>query len=107
MPYKPINDSTLYKDLYIERQSRWNVLRRYNDVTDAFILDLNPKNDSLKIYINKGGTGDNKDIIDSASVLKGRYVFANNEMMIWAVHYGDTLELDYLKKNIQAKSWFW
>ena len=68
--YLPTNDNFFYKDLYIEKQSRWNILRRYNKKTDAFIMDINTKNDSIHIYINKGGIGDAKDIIDSLTVLQ-------------------------------------
>jgi len=37
--------------------------------TDAFIMDINTKNDP-SIYINKGGIGDDKDIIDSLTVFE-------------------------------------
>ena len=73
MEYKPVNDSIYYKDLYIEKQARWNILRRFNNETDAFILNIETRNNSLGLYINKGGIGDSPDIIDSATALKGIY----------------------------------
>ena len=39
--YTSTNDITLYKDLYIEKQSRWNILRKSDNTTSAFILDIN------------------------------------------------------------------
>ncbi|MES2762595.1 MAG: hypothetical protein V4677_10320 [Bacteroidota bacterium] len=106
-PYEPGKDSTLYKDLYIEKQSRWNMLRRCNDKTDAFILKLNPNNDSLELYINKGGIGDSPDIPDSASVLKGTGKLVGNRFLINGLQLGDTLQLEYTRRDIHPKQWFW
>jgi hypothetical protein len=106
--YVPVNDSAYYKDLYIEKQSRWNVLRRFNNKGDAFILNLDNENDSIAIYINKGGTGDDPDIIDSLTVLKGTYKLDSNEMLtITGVQLNDTLQFTYRKQNISPKKWFW
>jgi len=105
--YVPANDSSFYKDLYIEKQDRWNVLRRFNNETSAFVLEINSKNDSLKIYINKGGSGDDPDIIDSVSVLKGTYRLENNLLKIKGVQLKDTLQLNYKRQNIKPKKWFW
>lgn len=105
--YYPSNDSTYYKDLYIEKQSRWNILRRFNNKTEAFIMELNPKNDSLKLYVNKGGIGDSKDLPDTASVLKGRYDLRDGKLIITGIQQSDTLELHYKKRHLQPKSWFW
>lgn len=105
--YTPMNDSIYYKDLYIEKQSRWNILRRFNNKTDAFILKLNSKNDSLQLYINKGGIGDNPDIIDSASVLKGAFKLSDSSLNISGIQYGKKLQLSYKKQNIRPKDWFW
>jgi hypothetical protein len=70
--YTPgLTDSLYYKDLYIEKQSRWNILRRFNNKTDAFIVYLNTANDSLSLYINTGGIGDRADIIEYTTKLKG------------------------------------
>lgn len=107
LPYVPVNDSSLYKDLYIEKQSRWNILRRCNDKTDAFILKLNPHNDSLALYINTGGIGDDPDIIDSASVLKGTGKTLGDRLLISGVQLGDTLQLEYTRRAIKPKQWFW
>ena len=106
--YKPKDDSLLYKDIYIEKQSRWNILRRFNNKTDAFVLDINNKNDSLAIYINQNGIGDQKDIIDSTTVLKGIYEIKGNNLIIKGVQLNDTLELNYIKQDkIKSKEWFW
>lgn len=106
--YEPTKqDSNLYKDLYIEKQSRWNILRRCNDKTDAFILTLNPHNDSIALYINKGGIGDDPDIIDSASVLKGIAIMQGERLLINGIQWGDTLQLEYSRRAIKAKQWFW
>jgi hypothetical protein len=105
--YSPTNDSTLYKDLYIEKQSRWNILRKYNNRTDAFVMDINTTNDSIHIYINKGGIGDEADIIDSLTVLKGTYILENGLLSISGVQLKDTLQLNYKKQDIKPKEWFW
>lgn len=106
-PYTPVTDSLYYKDIYIEKQSRWNILRRYNDKTDAFLLQLNDKNDSLSLYINKGGIGDGKDIPDSATVLKGVYFLEKDVLKIKGIQIKDTLELTYRKQALKPKEWFW
>jgi hypothetical protein len=106
--YSPTtDDSAYYKDLYIEKQSRWNMLRRFNNKTDAFILSLNTRNDSVRIYINKGGAGDDPDIIDSVTCLKGIYQSNKDILTISGVQQQDTLELAYRKQKIRPKQWFW
>jgi hypothetical protein len=106
--YKPVNDSAYYKDLYIEKQSRWNILRRFNDQTDAFILRLNPNNDSITLNINKGGTGDAPDIIDTTTALKGTYKLQGKYLTFKGIQSKDTLELVYEKQDrIRPKKWFW
>lgn len=108
LEYKPASDSQYYKDLYIEKQSRWNILRRFNGETDAFMLRLNPNNDSIGLYINKGGTGDAPAIIDSATALKGVYKLGKGILTIKAVQLQDTLQLIYQKQDrFQEKMWFW
>jgi hypothetical protein len=106
--FLPANDSPYYKDLYIEKQDRWNMLRRFDNRTEAFLLKINTKNDSIALYINKGGTGDNSDIIDSLNVLKGIYKLKGNNLIIKGIQLTDTLELIYKKQdNIKPKEWFW
>jgi hypothetical protein len=106
-PYTPADDSLYYKDLYIERQSRWNILRRFNNKTDAFILELNHTNDSITLYINKGGIGDSPDIKDHATVLKGTYALENNVLIINGIQLNDTLQLTYRRQSLRPKQWFW
>lgn len=103
----PNNNSNIYKDLYIEKQHRWNILRDFKNNTSAFILKLNESNDSISIYINKGGIGDSPDIIDSTSVLKGIYTLTNNTLLIKGIQQKDTLELTYSKQNLEPKKWLW
>ncbi|HEX8331814.1 MAG TPA: hypothetical protein VF622_04285 [Segetibacter sp.] len=106
--YTPTKEGIFYKDLYIEKQSRWNILRRFNNKADAFIIDVNTKNDSVRIFINKGGIGDEKDIIDSSTVLKGIYSLNANYLTIKGIQLSDTLELKYRKQDkIRPKEWFW
>lgn len=105
--YSPAMDSLLYKDIYIERQSRWNILRRFNSKTDAYVMKLSPDNDSISLYINKGGIGDDPDVLDSLTVLKGVYQLKGETLSIDGTQSGDTLHLVYRKQDIQAKKWFW
>ena len=106
--YNPKHDSLFYKDIYIEKQSRWNILRRFNDKTDAFVINVSSENDSLAIYINQGGIGDDKDIIDSTTVLKGIYKINGNEFLIKGIQLNDTLEVTYRNNDkIKPKRWFW
>ena len=106
--YSPASDSLYYKDLYIEKQDRWNILRRFDDKTEAFILKINSQNDSIALYINKGGIGDDPDIIDSATALKGRYKLEGNNLTINALQSKDTLQLVYTRQEkLKAKTWFW
>lgn len=106
--YSPASDSLYYKDLYIEKQDRWNILRRFDDKTEAFILKINSQNDSIALYINKGGIGDDPDIIDSATAIKGRYKLEGNNLTINALQSKDTLQLVYIRQEkLKAKTWFW
>lgn len=106
--YQPGNDSIYYKDLYIEKQDRWNVLRKFDNHIEAFILQLNPGKESINLYLNKGGTGDDPVVIDSVTVLKGNYKLAGNHLTIHGVQMKDTLDLVYEKQErIQPKKWFW
>lgn len=106
--YTPTNDSTIYKDLYIEKQSRWNILRKCNNEVLAFIMDINTSNDSMLLYLNKGGIGDDADIIDTMTVLKGVYTLEGNNLTINGVQLTDTLMLVYKKQEeLKPKEWFW
>lgn len=106
--YSPdTTDSLYYKDLYIEKQTRWNILRRFNNKTDAFVININPQNDSLKIFINKSGIGDGMDILDSLSVLNGTYKINDAQLIINGIQFNDTLMLIYRKQDIKPKKWFW
>lgn len=108
MDYTPgTNDSLYYKDLYIEKQSRWNILRRFNNKTDAFILQLDTDTDSVSLYINKGGIGDSPDIRDSVTVLNGTYTLDSPWLTIGGIQQNDTLQLRYRRQDLQPKRWFW
>lgn len=106
--YRPANDSLYYKDLYIEKQDRWNILRKCNDETEAFILKINTRNDSIGLYLNEGGAGDERDIIDSATALRGIYKRDGKYLLISGVQLKDTLALIYERQDrIVPKKWFW
>jgi hypothetical protein len=108
LSYTPVKDSLYYRDLYIEKQSRWNILRRFDNETEAFVLRINPAHDSLALYINKGGIGDGPDIIDSATALSGGYSLNGKQLRISGVQMNDTLDLVYERQDrIKAKAWFW
>jgi len=101
-------DSSCYKDLYIEKQSRWNILRRGDGTMDAFLLRMNAKNDSITLAINKGGTGDGPTIIDSATLLKAICKQAGAILTLSGMQGNDTVELVYEKQDrILPKRWFW
>lgn len=105
--YIPKNDSTLYKELYIEKQSRWNLLRDFKNNTTPFILEVNKNNDLLNLYINRGGLGDDVDIIDSTSVLSGKYKLTKDQLKIEGIQYNDTLTLIYKRQDLKPKKWLW
>lgn len=105
--YTPENDSLYYKDLYVEKQSRWNILRRFNNKTDAFIMNLSTANDSIFLYVNKGGIGDGADIIDYKTMLKGTYTLNNDLLTIHGIQLKDTLQLTYKRQGLRPKQWFW
>jgi hypothetical protein len=108
MEYKPVNDSIYYRDLYVEKQGRWNILRRFDNETEAFVLNINTRNDSVGLYLNKGGIGDGPDIIDSATALKGLYTLKEGLLIIKGIQMKDTLELIYEKQErIKPKAWLW
>lgn len=105
--YTPVNDSLIYKDLYIEKQSRWNILRRDNGETNAFVMNLNPQNDSIHLYINKGGIGDDRDILDSLTVFKGIYKLEDDRLTMKGEQSDSLLQLNYRRQAIDPKAWFW
>lgn len=106
--YTPKNDSLIYKDLYFEKQERWNILRKFNNETEAFIIKLNPEKHTIDLSLNKGGTGDDADIIDTVTTLKGTYKLEHDNLIIKGIQLNDTLELNYKRLNkIQPKKWFW
>jgi hypothetical protein len=105
--YIPTTDSLVYKDLYFEKQKRWNILRNYKNETEAFVLDQNENNDSITLYINKGGIGDSPDILDSLTALKGAYRLDGDLLTIFGRQLNDTLELKYKRRDIKPKEWFW
>lgn len=108
MAYTPVHDSGYYKDLYIEKQARWNILRRFNGETAAFLLKFNKHNDSVSLYINKNGIGDGPLNLDTATVLKGVYHFQGKYLSFKGIQQKNTLDLLYEKEDrIKPKTWFW
>ena len=63
--------------------------------------------DSIKLFINKGGIGDDPDILDSSTVLTGVYRVDGDILRINGIQVGDTLELNYRRQEIEGKKWFW
>jgi hypothetical protein len=105
--YYPTNERDYYKDLYIEKQEQWNMLRSFSSETNAFVLKINARNDSIAIYINRAGAGDDPAVIDKATALKGTYVLYNDVLTIYGVQSGDTLQLKYKLRGPLPKKWFW
>jgi hypothetical protein len=108
LPFTPVQDSIYYKDLYVEKQDRWNILRRFDNETEAFALKLNTRNDSMNLFLNKGGIGDGADRLDSATALCGVYMLNGKYLTLKGIQLGDTLELTYERlDHIKPKQWFW
>lgn len=105
--YSPVNDSTVYNDLYIEKQNRWNIVRKNDNRLAAFVLDMNSENDSIGLYINRGGIGDGPKIIDSLTGIKGVYSLTDSILSIRGVQLGNSLSLKYKKQDLKPKEWFW
>jgi len=99
-------DSLIYRDLYIEKQARWNVLRRGDGKTQAFLLQVTVP-DSLVLCLNRGEMGDGPDRPDSASVLKARYRITRTNLIIKGQCRGHEVEWIYRKSLPAAKRWFW
>ncbi len=108
LEFKPLNDSNYYRDLYIEKQARWNILRRFDNETEAFVLKIGTRNDSLGLYINKSGIGDGPTIVDTITALRGIYKLQGKYLTIKGIKMQDTLELIYEKQEkFKPKKWLW
>ena len=71
-------------------------------------MKLNKNDNSIKLFINTNGAGDEKDILDSATVIVGSYKLDNDKLIIKGVQAKDKIELNYIRNNeIQPKKWFW
>jgi len=105
--FEPGNDGRYYKDLYVERQARWNILRRFNDETDAFLWTFTDEIDGFTLHINEGGTGDAPNVINEETVLKGTYALEGTTLVMNGQQEGVALELRYQKRSPEPKSWFW
>ena len=95
-----------YKDLYIERQSRFNMLRRFNNETDAFIWQFADDADGFALKINDGGMGDNPDKIVEESALVGTYQLKGDQLILKGTQYDESLELTYKTNPKVSKSGF-
>ena len=100
-------DPRYYKDLYIERQSRFNMLRRFNNETDAFIWQFSDDSNGFALKINDGGMGDNPDKIVEESALVGTYQLKGDQLILKGTQYDESLEITYKKRTPRAKKWFW
>lgn len=105
--FVPGKEDPHYKDLYIERQARWNILRRFNGETDAFVWRFTKETNGFELIINKGGTGDRPDILDEETRLAGTYQLDENLLVMKGIQAGESLELSYVKRSPEPKSWFW
>jgi hypothetical protein len=108
MPHDTANDDVHYKDLYIERQSRWNIMRSINGETCALKLVLHTPSDSIALFRNEGGIGDGVPVLDSLTVFKGTYTLRDSLLILNGVQLGDTLDLTYKRRSdLHPKEWFW
>ena len=105
--FVPGKEDPHYKDLYIERQARWNILRRFNGETDAFVWRFTKEANGFELIINKGGTGDRPDILDEETRLAGTYQLDEKRLVMKGIQAGESLELSYVKRSPEPKSWFW
>lgn len=104
--HNPQNQDRYYKDLYFERQARWNILRRSNNETAAFLVELKA-DDGITLMINKGGIGDRPDEPDRKSAFEGTYTLEGEQLTLAGKQLGDQLTLVYRRRPLQPKKWFW
>ncbi len=104
--FEPKEEAQYYKDLYFERQSRWNILRRFNDETDAFVFTLKG-DDGFLLRINEGGIGDAADVVNDETALEGTYRLEDGVLTLTGTQQGDELTLRYGKRDPKPKTWFW
>jgi len=104
--HDPGRDHRFYKDLYIERQSRWNILRRFDDQTDAFILQLSEDN-GFSLLINANGIGDRPDRIVNETAFSGHYRLKDGVLTLTGTQGDDQLEMRFVQRGPEPKTWFW
>lgn len=107
VPVEPDSHSPEYRDLYIERQSRWNLLQRFDGRREAFLLDLSDDSATFGLVINKGGTGDSPDVRDEETALRGTYMLEGDALTLTGTRRGDRLVLRYLRREPRPRQWFW
>ena len=105
--FVPGEEDPHYQDLYFERQSRWNILRRFNGETDAFVWRFTEEANGFELIINEGGTGDRADVLDEETRLAGTYQLDEERLVMTGTQAGESLELSYVKRGPEPKSWFW
>ena len=81
-------------------------MRRFNDQTDAFVLKLSDDNE-FSLIINEGGIGDRPDILVHETALIGTYQLDGDRLSLTGVQGGDRIEMSYVRRGPEPKSWFW
>lgn len=105
--FDPATSHDYYKDLYFERQERFNTLRRFDNKIDAFMWRFSDDEGGFTLKINAGGIGDRTDVLDEESALTGRYSLNGDRLILTGTQNGESLELSYLRREPHPKSWFW
>ena len=105
--FDPGTDERYYKDLYFERQSRFHMLRRLNNKTDAFQWRFVDETDGFTLKINAGGAGDRPDVIVEENALEGRYQLQGDRLLLTGTQNGESVEFIYRRRAPKPKSWFW
>jgi hypothetical protein len=105
-PFVPDVRSDSYSDLYIERQERWNRLRRFDGRLEAFELRLVGER-GFELTINRGGAGDAADDLDFESTFRGDWELAGDVLTLKGMQRGEQLELRYVRRPPLPKTWFW
>ena len=101
----PGDDSHYYRDLYIERQARWNLLRRFDGESEAFVLETD--GEDFALLINEGGVGDADDEIDETTALRGTYRLDGDTLILAGTQQSDVLEIRYQRRDPKPKAWLW
>ena len=97
-----------YKSIYIEPQSRWNVVLTYATQFQPRVITIkwNAKNDSVITFLTKENSV-TKDAVDPATEFVGTYVLKADTLTVDGLQYGQRVHAKYFKKNLRDYKWFW